>query len=114
VATSLCCVSATIHYIERVQPSSLTLVETGVFAGGWGDEDIACADLIEARLLKREVNLEEILSRVAKSKSGEKYQDRDDPVFPRDDLIIASDIDRYSFAMRVFLESKTHFLRPVK
>ncbi len=114
VATSLCCINATIRYIERVQPSSLTLVETGVFKGGWGDEDIACADLIEARLLKKEVHLEEILSRVAKSKSGEKYHAWEDPIFPREDLIIASEIDRYDFAMKVALESKIHFLRPVK
>jgi 2-phosphosulfolactate phosphatase len=114
LATSLCCLTATLRYIEWVQPSSLTLVESGVFEGGWGDEDKACADLIEARLLKKEIDQEEILDRVAKSKSGEKYRGWENQIFPREDLIIASEIDRYNFAMKVTLESNLHFLRTVK
>ena len=114
LAASLCCLDATVYYIDEVQPSSLTLVESGVFKGGWGDEDRACADLIEARLKKKEVKLEEILNRVAKSKSGEKYYDWEDRIFPREDLVIASSIDCYDFVMKVTIESGIHFLRPIK
>lgn len=48
--SSLCCASATARYITHQGWQSITLNETGVRSGERGDEDIACADLID-RLL---------------------------------------------------------------
>lgn len=114
LAASLCCASATVNYIKKANPQSLTLVETGVITGGWGDEDIACADLIEASLKNKPIDSTKLIDRVYASKSGGYFHDWDDESFPREDLMIAADIDCYDFAMRVEHESDLHVLRPVK
>ena len=113
LTTSLCCVSATANYIKKMNPWSLTFVETGVFEDGWGDEDKACADLLEALLLEKQIDKEAVIERVIHSKSGSYYQDKGDVTFPIEDLQIASDIDRHDFIMKVYIESGLHILRPV-
>lgn len=114
LATSLCCASATVKYIKKADPQSLTLVESGVIEGEWGDEDRACADLIEALLKNEPFDSTKIIERVYASKSAGYYQNADNGFFPMDDLVIAADIDRYDFAMSVDHESDYHILRPVK
>ena len=103
-ACSLCCVSATVAVIRTVKPNSLTLVQTGVFEGGWGDEDVACADLIEAILLDNEVDMDLIINRVRSSRSGGHYTEAEHPVFPEADLELALDVDRFDFYMKVDLD----------
>jgi 2-phosphosulfolactate phosphatase len=114
LATSLCCASATADHIRRMNPKSLTFVETGDFKAGWGDEDKACADLIEALLLGEPIDKERVIDRVVHSKSGSFYQDKEDATFPLEDLKIASSIDRYDFFMKVSIEAGLHILRPVR
>lgn len=47
-------ISATARYINELSPGKVTLVQTGFLrAEGWGDEDVACADIIEDILLGR-------------------------------------------------------------
>jgi 2-phosphosulfolactate phosphatase len=101
LTTGLCTVSETVRKIQLLAPSSLTLVETGVFPGGWGDEDVACADLIEALLLGRSPDMERIIHRVRESKSGGYYGDTENMIFPPSDLELALDVDRFSFSMPV-------------
>lgn len=114
LATSLCCASATANYLKKLIPTSLTFIETGVFKDGWGDEDKACADLLEALLLEKQINKKRVINRVILSKSGSFYQDTEDATFPLEDLKIASSIDRYDFIMKVSIEAGLHILRPVR
>jgi 2-phosphosulfolactate phosphatase len=53
LAASFCCAAATVRYIHRLSPSTLTLVPTAVGPADDGDEDVACADYIEALLKSR-------------------------------------------------------------
>jgi 2-phosphosulfolactate phosphatase len=111
LAASLCCMSATVHAIREINPGSLTLVETGRFKGGWGDEDVACADLIEAMLLGEPIQPHAIIQRVRDSKSGRHFSDPNDLVFPSADLELAVQLDRFDFAMQITRENDHLVLR---
>jgi len=112
MTTGLCTVSETVRRIQRLAPGSLTLVETGVYPGGCGEEDVACADLIEALLLERSPDIDQIIRRVRASKSGRHYGVANNEVFPVSDLELALDIDRFSFSMHV--QKANGLLRMVK
>jgi 2-phosphosulfolactate phosphatase len=112
LAASLCCATATARRIEELHPDSVTLIETGVFPGGWGDEDAACADLIEALVEGRSADRAMIVQRVRSSKSGLHYTGPANDVFPISDLAIALEIDRLDFALVVERENGLFILRP--
>lgn len=101
IATGLCTVSATVGLVRRLDPKSITLVQIGVLSDGRGDEDVACADLIEALLDGGLINLDEIRERVRDSHSGRYFTDPDHLAFPSADLVASLDIDRFDFAMMV-------------
>jgi 2-phosphosulfolactate phosphatase len=112
LAASLCCASATARQILKLHPESVTFIETGLFPGGWGDEDAACADLIQALVEGSAVDRAVIVQRVRSSKSGQHYADPANDVFPPADLAIALDIDRFDFALVVERENGLPILRP--
>ncbi|NMC59905.1 MAG: hypothetical protein GYA51_11075 [Candidatus Methanofastidiosa archaeon] len=89
------------------------MVETGVLGGGWGDEDKACADYIEALIRGEIINHPDLIRRVVGSKSGSFYTNINDEVFPRQDLAMATDIDRFNFTMKVFQIGDNYCLRPL-
>jgi 2-phosphosulfolactate phosphatase len=112
LAASLCCAGATARAINKLKPQSLTFVESGVMEDGWGDEDSACADFIEALVKGKSMDHSLLVKRVAESKSGRHYKNWNDPVFPRMDALIATDIDCCDFAMRVYPIGENYCLRP--
>ncbi len=104
---------ATARFIRKLNPSRVTFIQTGFFPGeGWGDEDVACADLIEARLSGQSANLEQIAARVIASRSG-SYYDGEHPTFPPADLDCALQFDRFPFAMQVHKKDGLHVLQAV-
>ena len=113
LTTSLCCASATAAYLEQAAPYSLTFVESGVWEDGWGDEDRVCADLIAAKLSGQTIEPEIIKDRVINSHVGKYFLDENEKAFPIEDLAFATDIDRYDFVMKVFLEDGLKILRPI-
>jgi 2-phosphosulfolactate phosphatase len=101
LTSSLVCASATARYIQRTNPVSLTFVISGHRPGGWGDEDAACADYIEAQLSGNKPNTEQIFERVRKSPPGQKFSDPLQPDFKEADLEYSLKMDRFGFAMLV-------------
>jgi len=94
-------ISATVHLIEALNPTNVTLIQTGLFPDrGWGDEDVACADAIEMMLLGEEVKWESVIKRVRTSRSGLRY-DGTHAAFPATDLKAALQIDRFNYGMLV-------------
>ncbi|WP_322509533.1 2-phosphosulfolactate phosphatase [Anaerolinea sp.] len=92
---------ATATYLERLAPREITFVLTGYFPDeGWGDEDVACADVLEAYLQNRPIDWQEIDQRVRHSRSGKHY-DGTREAFPPPDLDMALAVNRFPFAMRV-------------
>ena len=114
LAASLCCASATVNHIRLLSPRSLTLVETGVFPGGWGDEDKACADFLEGMFINKPPDHDAIIQRVVDSRSGLHYNDPSNTIFPPRDLALAVDIDRFDFVMKVERKDGLLVMAPVK
>jgi 2-phosphosulfolactate phosphatase len=106
LTASLVNAAATVRYLAARALAAqalaeLTLIQTGLFPEeGWGDEDVACADLIESRLNGQELDLALISERVRLSRSGLHF-DGTRPDFPASDLAYALQFDRFNFVMRV-------------
>jgi 2-phosphosulfolactate phosphatase len=101
LTSSLVCASATARLIQEQSPESLTFVITGRRPGGWGDEDAACADYIEALLKGDTPNPEPFLERVRQSPPGQLFSDPSRPEFRTVDLDYSVQLDRFDFAMLV-------------
>ena len=102
--------SATARFIEKLAPQTVTLIQTGLFPEeGGGDEDAACADVIEAMLLGRVVDWNRIAQRVRLSRSGLNF-DGTCPDFPPKDLELALQFDRFRFAMVVERKNGLHLM----
>ena len=86
-------------------------MQTGVVEGGWGDEDIACADLLEALILGESFDPDSIIRRVVESRSGKHYNDPDHPIFPASDLELALQIDKFDFFMEVDYKGGNFLMR---
>jgi 2-phosphosulfolactate phosphatase len=101
LAASLCCARATAQFIQRLDPRTVTFVITGQGPEIDGDEDIACADYIEALLCGRAIDQAEIIRRVYASTAGRHFTDPNQPEFPLADLEYCTQVDRFDFAMPV-------------
>ena len=101
LASSLVCAGATANFIQKLSPDSLTFVITGRRPGGWGDEDAACADYIEALLAGQKSDQEPILERVRQSPPGKLFSDPTQIEFNPADLEYCLQINRFDFIMRV-------------
>jgi 2-phosphosulfolactate phosphatase len=108
LTASLVNISATVKYIRSHPPTSLTLIQPGLFEEeGWGDEDVACADVIEALLLNKKIEWDTILKRVCLSKSGSHYDGKNTD-FPIKDLELTLKYDNFNFAMVVEKKNDLH------
>jgi 2-phosphosulfolactate phosphatase len=101
LASGFCCASATAHYIHKLSPDTVTFVITGLRPGGGGDEDVACADYIEALLGDRQVDPAPFVERVYASRTGRIFADPARPEYPAADLEYCTQVDRFDFAMLV-------------
>lgn len=111
LTTALTNVTATVRYIQNLAPSTVTLIQTGLFEEkGWGDEDVACADVIESLLRGRSIDWDSIHHRVCSSKAGSHYDGtRED--FPTRDLELVLQQDTFNFAMVVEKKNALHRMR---
>jgi 2-phosphosulfolactate phosphatase len=99
LAGSLVCARATAEYIHALDPAVVTFVITGLWTDRDGDEDHACADLIEAYLLGLAPVLAVFERRVRQSDFGRRFGRPDHPHLPAADLDLAARADRFEFAM---------------
>lgn len=111
LAASFSNAGATAEYIHSLAPPEVTFVITGLRPGGWGDEDRACADFIEARLSHKFVEPDAYLQRVRDSKPGQLFQDPKFPQYPSDDLDYCLRVDMFDFIMPIHLSGKHLLLR---
>ena len=101
LTSSLVCADATSRLIQEQSPESLTFVITGRRPGGWGEEDAACADYIEALLQGGTPNPEPFLERVRLSPPGQLFSDPCQPEFLAIDLEYCLQLNHFDFAMLV-------------
>jgi 2-phosphosulfolactate phosphatase len=99
LAGSLVCAHATAAYIHRLDADTVTFVITGLWTDRDGDEDHACADLIEAYLLGRSPDVTAYERRVRQSDFGRRFGDPAYPHLPVSDLDHAATANCFGFAM---------------
>jgi 2-phosphosulfolactate phosphatase len=118
LAASFVCAAATVRAIRGLADGRVTFVVTGVDRHRDGDEDVACADYLSALLRGEAPDPAHYLPRVAVSTAGRHFTDAGRPEllgrrsakrfvepgsaeFPAADLDLATELDRFDFAMRV-------------
>ena len=101
LTSSLVCAGATVRFLQAQNPVSITFVITGHRPGGWGDEDAACADYIEALLNGHQPDPEPFFERVRQSPPGQKFSDPEQLDFKAADLKFSLQLDRFDYAMLV-------------
>lgn len=105
---------ATAAYVQRQTAAQICFVITGWRPDGRGDEDAACADYLEALLRGETPDPAPYLERVEASINGRLFADPTRPEFPAEDLVYATDLDHFDFALRVRPWDGLHFLEQVK
>jgi len=100
-AASLVCARATAAAIRASRAKSVCFVITGEWVDRDGDEDIACADYIEALLHDEQTLAEPFAQRVRNSDFGRRFTAGSNPNLPLADLELAAQADLYDFAMPV-------------
>ena len=124
LAASFVVAAATVRYIEKLAPKNVTFVVTGQTRDG-GDEDLACAQYLEACLGGRSPHAHEgrkrleftvvapYLERVRDAPDARIFYDPAQPEFPETDIIYCTDVDRFDFAMLVKREKGLHVIERV-
>ena len=113
IPASFCTARATVELVNRADPAELTFVLTGLREGGWGDEDVACADYMEALINGESPEMEPLFERVRSSTPGRQFTNPNLPDFPLQDLEYCLQVDRFPFAMQVERQDGWHVLRQV-
>ena len=97
-AASLACARATACAIRASGAEDVCFIITGEWVDRDGDEDVACADYLEALLADRHADAAIYAQRVRDSDFGRRF------TAPAD-LDLAAEADRYDFAMPVHHEN---------
>lgn len=100
-AASLVCARATAAAIRSAGAEEVCFVITGEWVDRDGDEDIACADYIEALLSDAQTPPEPFARRVRDSDFGQRFTAGTWPNLPLADLDLAAHTDLFDFAMPV-------------
>ena len=114
LTSSFCCAQATVDCIKRMSPQKVTFVICGLVAGGYGDEDMACADYLEALLWEEQVDVTDYVRRVKESTTSQRlFANPDKPRFRWEDIECCIDVDRFDFAMVVERVNGLLIMKPV-
>jgi 2-phosphosulfolactate phosphatase len=114
LAASLVVASATVLYILKHAPESVSFMITGELSDGSGDEDLACAKYLELLLKGQQPDPAPYIDRVYKSRDALFHLDPNLPAFPKSDLNYCTSVDAFEFAMPVFKENGRLIMRAVK
>ncbi|MBL8395470.1 MAG: 2-phosphosulfolactate phosphatase [Candidatus Accumulibacter sp.] len=100
-AGSLVVGRATAMALLELQPEEVCFVITGEWVDRDGDEDIACADYLDALLHGERPDPACFAARVHGSDFGRRFQTNDNANLPLRDLELCAHADRFDFALRV-------------
>jgi 2-phosphosulfolactate phosphatase len=99
VAASFVTADATARLLRSREVTDVTFVITGDSLGRDGDEDLACAELIAARMTGDDPDPAPFLARVAPSDAGRMFSPEGPEWAPPEDLRLACEVDRFAFAL---------------
>jgi len=100
LASSFVVANATVKLVKSLEANEVTFVITGKNFGG-GDEDLACAEYLEALLKVQRPDTKPFIERVFASKDASYHLDPNQRGFPRSDLDYCTQIDKFDFAMPI-------------
>jgi 2-phosphosulfolactate phosphatase len=100
-AASFVNAAATVAALRDTGASRVTFVITGASLGRNGDEDLACAELLAARLAGEGPDPGPFLARVASSDAGRVFGPDGPDWAPASDLAAACELDRFPTALSV-------------
>jgi 2-phosphosulfolactate phosphatase len=98
-AASFVNAAATVAAVRATGTSRVTFVITGASLGRDGDEDLACAELLAARLRGEEPAARPFLDRVPASDAGRGFGPDAPPWAPASDLRAACELDRFDYPL---------------
>jgi 2-phosphosulfolactate phosphatase len=98
LAASFLTAAATARELRALAAGAVTFVITGASLGRDGDEDLACAELIAARLRGEDPDPTPYLARVATSDAGRSFASDGEDWAPPEDLAMACELDRSDVA----------------
>ena len=104
LAAGLVGAGATARLLKRLAPRRLSFVITGIWTDRDGEEDLACADLIEALIADERVDPAPFEARVRDSDFGRRFTGAAQSALPLGDLEHCARASRYDFALRVARE----------
>ena len=108
------CAGATADYLAALQAQHVTFVVTGWEDEGlWGDEDMACADYLEALLRGLAPDPSPYLDRVRNSPTGRLFGHPAHAHFQPGDMALCTALDRFDFAMPVTRQDGLLRMTPV-
>jgi 2-phosphosulfolactate phosphatase len=113
LAASFVMADATVRYVSRLGCEEVTFVLTGRWDER-GDEDLACAEYLEAVLRGVKPDPAPFVRRVFDSRDALQHLDPAETAFPRSDLDLCTRIDRFDFAMPISREQDRLIMRRVK
>jgi 2-phosphosulfolactate phosphatase len=113
LATSFVLANATVEYVKKLGVTEVTFVITGKL-GDRGDEDLACAEYLEALFRSKQPDTEPFVKRVFDSIDAIEHLDPTRPEFPLSDLDYCTQINRFDFAMPITRENGRLVMRADK
>ena len=111
IAASFVVASSTINYVSKLEPAEVTFVITGIDNN---DEDIACAQYLEALMKGHKPDPKPFVQRVYDSRDALQHLDPAQTGFPLSDLDYCTQIDSFDFAMPITREDGKLIMRPIK
>ena len=113
-AGSLVCARATAAAIAALEPHEITFVITGEWVDRDGDEDMACADYLEALLGGLRPNPAPFEQRVRNSDFGQRFGRPEYAHLPASDLTLCAQADVFDFALRAEHDGPNLLLRKLR
>ena len=113
LAASFVVAGATVRYVGRLAPETVSLVITGQTSSAGGDEDLACAEYLEACLRGHSPDAAPYLERVRGSRDAQQHFVPNQTLFPASDIDLCTDLDRFDFAMPITREDGRFVMRAV-
>lgn len=112
IAASFVVARQTVKYLLKLSPEEVTFVVTGQTFDG-GEEDLACAEYLEALLKGKSPDPTIFLERVRNSNDAKIFFNPQMAQFPEFDLIHCTSLDKFDFAMPVNKEYGHHVMHAV-
>jgi len=113
LAASFVVAGGTVRQVTRLDAQEVTFVVTGRSYNG-GDEDLACAQYLEALLKGSRPDTEPFIRRVFESRDAVQHLDPAQTEFLLSDLDYCTQIDKFDFTMPITCENGIPVMRCIK